>query len=192
MKKVFLTMLISVLGMGFVNAQIYVGGSLSLGASSTKPEVGEDRTNSSFTLAPEVGYRLSPDFEVGASLTIANSTTDDGTTEVKSNSWALSPYARYSFIEFGKFSIWGQAGLSLSGGEANAQKSTSFGLNIQPVLKYNLSDKFDLLTNLNFLNIGFSQTSIKDVSTTARFNFGVNSGNVANLGGITVGFLYKF
>ncbi|MDR0694537.1 MAG: porin family protein [Prevotellaceae bacterium] len=192
MKKTILIMLISVLCTGFANAQVYVGGSLGFGTETEKPEVGDKTTTTSFSFAPEVGYSLNSNFELGISLAIVNLKTDFGSSESKSNAWSIAPYARLSVIEFGNFSVWGQANLFVGGGKQNSQKATSFGLNIQPVLKYNLSDHFSLLANLNFLNFGFSQTKIKDVSTTTSFGLGVDSYDVVTLGDISVGFVYKF
>ena len=192
MKKTILIMLVSVLCTGFVNAQVYLGGSLGFNTETEKPEIGDKTTTTSFSFAPEVGYSLSSKFDLGIALGISNSKTKVGTVENKSNLWGIAPYARYSPVEFGKFSIWGQADLFIAGGERNLQKFTSFGLDIHPVLKYDLSDHFSLLANLNFLNFGFSQTKIKDGSTTTNFGLGIDSGDVVTLGAISVGFVYKF
>ncbi|MDR2448940.1 MAG: hypothetical protein LBD52_03160 [Prevotellaceae bacterium] len=192
MKKTILIMLVSVLCTGFVNAQVYLGGSLGFGTETEKPEVGDKTKTTSFSFAPEIGFGLNSNFELGIALALTNLKTDFGGNETKSNAWRVAPYARLSVIEFGNFSVWGQANLFVGGGEQNSQKATSFGLNIQPVLKYNLSDHFSLLANLNFLNLGFSQTKIKDVSTTTSFDLGVDSYNVVTLGDIAVGFIYKF
>jgi hypothetical protein len=192
MRKTILVMLVSVLCTGFVNAQVYLGGALGVNTGTTKPEVGDKTTTTSFSFSPEVGYSFSPKFDIGIALAISNLKTKFGNNENKSNAWGVAPYARLSVVEFGKFSVWGQGILFVGGGKENNQKATSFGLTVQPVLKYNLSDHFSLLANLNFLNLGFSQTKIKDVSTTTNFGFGVDAGNVATLGAITVGFVYKF
>jgi hypothetical protein len=193
MKKTILIVLISVLGAGFVNAQVYVGGAVGFGTETTKPDGGGDKTTTtSFSFAPEVGYALSSNFDLGIALNIANSKTKMGSAEAKSNSWGIAPYARLSVVEFGNFSVWGQAGVFLDGGKVNGQKTTRFGLGILPVLKYNLSDHFSLLANLNFLNLGFSHTTRKDVDKTTNFGLGVDAGDVATLGDIAVGFIYKF
>ena len=192
MKKTILIMLASVLCTGFVNAQVYLGCSLCFNTNTAKPEVGDKTTTTSFSFAPEVGYSLSSKFDIGIALGISNSKTKTGNLEDKSNEWAIAPYARYSVVEFGKFSVLGQADLFIAGGERNSQKFTSFGLDIHPVLKYDLSDRFSLLTNLNLLNFGFSQTKIKDVRTTTNFGLGIYSDDVATLGAISVGFIYKF
>jgi hypothetical protein len=213
MRKTILMLSVSVLCTGFVNAQVYLGGSLGVSTESTKPEVGYKTTGTSFSLAPEVGYGISDKFDIGIALGFSNSKTKQEipsgtgteTVETKNNRWAVSPYARLSVVEFGKFSVWGQGNLFVGGEKQDnpnnsTQKTTSFGLTIQPVLKYNLSDHFSLLANLNFLNLGFSQDKKKveipatptTTTTTTNFGFGVDAGNVATLGAIAVGFVYKF
>jgi hypothetical protein len=193
MKKTFLIMFISVLCAGFANAQIHLGGSLGFGTGHTKPTQGSKLKHTSFSINPEVGYTLNPNFEFGIALDLSNSKEDlAGGGEAKSNSWGVTPYARYSFIGFGKFSIWGQGNVFFSGGKENSQKTTNFGLSIQPILKYDLSDHFTLSTSLNFLNIGFLQTKVKGASTTTNFGLGIDSKDVATLGAISVGVTYKF
>ncbi|MDR2085709.1 MAG: hypothetical protein LBP72_00880, partial [Dysgonamonadaceae bacterium] len=125
MKKTILVMLVAVFGMGFVNAQIYVGGSLGFTSGNTDPENGDKLGTSSFSFSPEVGYSLSPDFEVGIALEILNEKEDlTPDTESKSSGWGLAPYARYSFVEFGKFSVWGSAALAFGGGETGVGDNT--------------------------------------------------------------------
>jgi hypothetical protein len=189
MKKVILTMLVAIVGMGFVNAQVYLGGSIGFGMNNSKPKKGDKVSQSAFSFAPEVGYSLNQDLDLGLKLNVLNEKMED---KSKSNSWAIAPYVNYSFVEFGRFGVWGQAELFVGGAKVNGLKSTSFGLNIQPVLKYSLSDNFLLTTNLNFLNVGFNQTKFKNTRTDTRFGIGVDANNVANTNDITVGFLYKF
>jgi hypothetical protein len=189
MKKAILAMFMAITGLGFVNAQVYLGGSLGFNTSNSKPENGKKTDQSSFSFTPEVGYSLDQDLDLGLKLGFSNNKNWDDT---KSNAWAIAPYVNYSFVEFGRFSVWGQGELFFGKSEENKVKSTSFGLNIRPLLKYNLSDRFLLLTNLNFLNIGFAQTKIDKLRTDSSFDLGVNSNNVANTGNISIGFLYKF
>jgi hypothetical protein len=202
MKKVVLIMCVAVSSMLSANAQFYLGGSLNLGSTVNKPENGDKTTVSTLTLNPELGYTVIQDLELGGSLLISN---HEDAQDCKSTEWSISPYARYSFVEFGKFSVWGQAGLLLGGssyeriegGGNKVDYSTSeLGLNIVPVLKYSLSNHFDLISRLNFLNINFSQITTEresdNVGTTINFTLGANSHNVATLGNISIGFIYKF
>jgi hypothetical protein len=199
MKKVILVVLVAVAGVLSTNAQYYAGGSLNFGINTDKPKDGKKTTASSFGIAPEVGYSLSQDLDLGLAF---NFNTSKNASDLKSSGWKIAPYARYSFVEFGRFSVLGKGEIFFGGAtrETNEgvkikNESTVFGLAITPVLKYSLSDHFDLLSNLNFLNIGFSQTSEKSDGhkfTNNGFNLGVNTGNVATLGDISIGFAYKF
>jgi hypothetical protein len=195
MKKVTLIMFIAVIGILSANAQFYLGGSLKFGTKTAKPEGGTKATESQFSIMPEAGYHLNQDLDLGLALGF-NHVKDQN--DVKTSKWAVSPYARYSFVEFGRFSVWGQAALFVGGSKVNKlnAKSTVFGLTVAPVLKYNLSNHFDLITNLNFLNIGFSQTSAKvdgkKVGKDTSFGLGIDSYDIATLGNISIGFIYKF
>ena len=106
-------------------------------------------------------------------------------------------------MEFGKFSVLGRAAFVVVGGTSKLfgsdLKTTGFGLNVTPVLMYNLSNHFALLADLNFLNLTFAQSSSKrdneKQGSDTTFTFGVDSSNIAQLGsdsGLMIGFAYKF
>jgi len=78
-------------------------------------------------------------------------------------------------------------------------KMNSFGINLVPVLSYNLSERISLEATLNFMNFGWNRTRLthidewRDEKITERgFGIGVNSGNVVDVGAISIGFIYKF
>lgn len=130
--------------------------------------------------------------------------------ELKLTTWQFAPYFRYSLVEFGKFKVLGKASLYVLGGKGTLvphtgniepeYKITQFGLNVTPMLTYDLSEKFVLFTDLNFLSLGFSSSKMKievgdffsDENTNTGFNLGVDANNAYNVGAITVGFAYKF
>jgi long-subunit fatty acid transport protein len=211
MKKVFLLMVVAVFGMTTANAQLYLGG--SLGFESEKEKEAESKTTT-FTIAPEVGYSVSDKLDVGISLGILNSKLEKSFyefqgmnaffDEVKLSGWEVAPYVRYNMVQFGNFSVLAKASIAFGGGKATVKiagqeqegKLSIIGVNIAPVLKYTLSDKFDLLANLNFMSVGFNQQKVKDGETTTNFGLNVDSNDVANLNGgevpFTIGFAYKF
>jgi hypothetical protein len=195
MKKVTLMMFVALIGVLSANAQFYLGGSLSLDMETTKPEGGKKTDQTTFSIVPEFGYQLNQDLDLGITGIFSNEKDPDGN---KSTGWGLAPYARYSFVEFGRFSVWGQAGIFIGGAEADKTKlkSTTFGLTISPVLKYSLSGNVDLITGLNFFNVAFSQTAFKldgkKQNTVTSFGLGANTNDVATLGNISIGFAYKF
>ncbi|MDR1402910.1 MAG: hypothetical protein LBJ60_04305 [Tannerellaceae bacterium] len=195
MKKVTLIMFVAVIGILSANAQFYLGGSLDFKTKTEKPKGGAKSTQSQFSIAPDVGYSLNQDLDLGIALGFNN---EKDISSFKTSSWGISPYARYSFVEFGRFSVWGQAALFVGGSKMNKlkTKSTSFGLTLSPVLKYSLSKQFDLTTGLNFFNIGFSRTATKvngkKQGTDTSFGLGMDTGDIATLGNVSIGFAYKF
>ena len=202
MRKVFLVLFVAALGIVSANAQkYYVGGSVGFFSNSNKPEGAPSSSESGVSIIPEFGINLNEKLDLGISFGFSSLNQKETQAE-KSSEFEVAPYLRYSFAQFGKFSVWGQAAVSFAAGTTEntnsgvKNKYSTFGLNIAPVLKYSLSDKFDLLANLNFFNVGFNSTSYKQDSnklgTTSSFGIGADTYDVARLGAITVGFVYKF
>lgn len=181
------------------SAQFYMGGSLNLGSSTMKPEAEDAKktTTTSLGIAPEFGYSLNEKSDIGIAIGFSNSTNKVGDDKSKSNAFQVAPYYRYTFLNFGNFGVAAQAALSFASGEDETSqvgngKYTQFGLFAAPVLKYTLSEKFTLLSNLNFASVGFSQTKYKEAYKTTDFGIGVDTYNVQTLGDITIGFVYHF
>ena len=206
MKKVFLLMAVAMFSIA-ASAQYYVGGSFGFGnGKESFDENGrDDEKVTSFSIAPEFGYSISDKTDVGIAVGFYYSKFDgvesgnfieiDGAE--KATTWGIAPYVRYSLIEFGKFAVLAKAELAVSGGSADfvgGGDSSVFGVgfNVAPMLKYTLSDKFDLLAGLNFMSLGVNYTKIDDYSKTTEFGLGVDTNNVATLGDVTVGFAFKF
>ncbi len=199
MKKILLVAGLALASMA-VNAQLYVGGQLGFESTSIKPDQGDAEKSSEFTFGPEVGYSLSDKFDVGAELLISTGKEFD---ETKTTNWQIAPYARYAVAEFGNFKVLGKASIFFGGNSSKQEvgnttveaSATEFGLRVAPLLTYNLSDNFLLLTQLNFLGLNFTSTSVKDGNTTTDFGLNANTNNALSVGGgsaITVGFAYCF
>ncbi len=171
-------------------------------------------------LAPVVGFQMSEKLAVGARINFLSfkatefkfNGTDDQITSF--SGVGLDLFGQYTFVEFDKFSVYAEATLGFATGKSkrklgsttdDGDKSTGFGFNIRPVLAYALSEKIDLLCNLNFLSLGFSSVTEKDPDgnkmISSDFGLNVNANNVAamgidqNLGAaglLTIGFRYKF
>jgi hypothetical protein len=200
MKKTVFIMFVAFLGVAYANAQTYVGGSLGFSSTTNDPKSGSKTTVSAYSFDPEIGYNLDPKLDIGLELLLG--AKKDGDT--KSSAFGASPYLRYSLLEFGQFSVLGKASLFVVGGstKANANaienKTTSFGLNVAPILAFNLTEHISLLANLNFLSLNFIQTNRKvgstDLGKSTGFGLGIDANNVVNIGsqGVTIGFAYKF
>jgi len=190
MKKLLVIISLVFVGMA-VNAQLYMGGSFDLRFSETKTDNGDKQTTSStIGLFPEIGYYLNDRFDIGLDIGISSSVFNDHISDNKTTttSWLFSPFVRYSVIQAGNFEVIGKGSAIVDG----SKSYTSFGVQVVPVLAYNLNDHIALQANLNFLSVGTSYNKVKDGNATTRFNLGFNANNLANIGNLTVGFIYKF
>ncbi len=185
MKKVLLTAAIAVATVFAANAQWYVGGAIGIQSNSEK--VGDPKFG--INIAPEVGYYLSDKFDVGLDLTFGFSKSQ---ADTKTTDFVFAPYARYSFLQFGKLEVIakGQAYIDYTHsktGSADGTGSTAFGLRVFPQVAYGLMDNIVLFTNLNFASF-----YVEGGDPGASFGIGVDANNLATLGDIQIGFVYKF
>ncbi|MDR2037972.1 MAG: porin family protein [Bacteroidales bacterium] len=220
MKKIFITFAVLLTVVFVSNAQLFVGGSLGLSTTGGKEKTGSNSVDKEstfgFEISPKVGYYLSDKFAIGGEVTLgfeSEKTPDaNGGDDQKDNffSWGIAPFARYSVAEFGKFSVLLEGGVGIFGGTSKTKLGSQsfdgpslfgFGVNVTPLLSYSLSDRFNLEMGLNFLNFGFNTWTIKTDGNpddtkdrTTNFGFGVDTDNVfqADLGAVTIGFIYKF
>ena len=215
MKKVLL-----VVGLAFAvmtaSAQLYVGGALGFALDgSPKDKDGKKwgSSNSTFGIIPEVGYSLNDKIDVGIALgLVLNKETgwanDDKTGSTKATGFGVEPYVRYSFCEFGKFSLLGKAAFgfgSLSFNEFDKDDkeipnsksgATAIRFAITPVVLYSLSDNVCLFTNLNFAGLNFTSVSTKvngdKTGSKSDFGIGINTNSAFTTGALEVGFVYSF
>lgn len=179
MKKVFLAIMFAGVTAVYVQGQIYMGGSFNLSARSTDSD---DKVTTNISLYPEIGYYLTDRWDIGLNSGIGYD------SYASSANWLFSPYTRYSFIRSGKFELIGKASFLLEGGK----NYFLLGPQVIPIVAYNLNEHIALQTNLNFISFGFSINKPKGGDATSNFNMGFNSNNVVSLGGLTIGFIYKF
>jgi hypothetical protein len=190
MKKVLLTVALTVATFVGANAQIYVGGALGFETNSDKTPLDVSVNKSSFSLAPEVGYYLTDKFDIGLDLAF---TTGKYQNDDKFTGWAIAPYARYSFFQFGKFELIGKGTIFFGGEDTdNGYKGTEFGVSVFPVLAYSLTDNVVLFSNLKFAGLNFTNTSPDEGDSYTHFGLGVNANSVVNTGDFEIGFVYKF
>lgn len=218
MKKILLSMALMAF-IGSANAQLWFGGGISFshngGSAKTANTDHKVAGTSSFSFEPMVGFDLSDKLSVGGKLNFATSSgksymydADDKETVLKSttNTVGVIPFARYKFVEFNKFGLLAEAGLPIANSSSkndngsNTTKgdpTTSFGLYVVPMLTYGLNDNFQLECSLDFLALNASHSVSKDrddsknKSISNSFDFGADTRDVATLGWIKIGFIYK-
>jgi len=185
MKKIFVILCLFVFGMT-ANAQLYLGGSTSFDFKNTSYDGGGDSdSNLKMVVLPDIGYFLNSRFSLGAELgfSIQTSSGSDATASLH-----FTPYARYAIFQTEKFQILGKASVNTEFSDGY----TYFGLHIDPVFAYQVTDHIILQANLKFLNFRSYYESNKDYNSSVALKFGVDANNLVNIGGLTFGFIYKF
>jgi len=173
-------------------------------------------TKETFTktsIVPTFGYQMSR-FAVGGSIgfmyesTVRESTWVGGQNRRVRNTflWGIQPFVRYTFAEFGRFSVFAKAEIHILSGNTsvsfdrqpaeNEYSLNSLGINIVPVLSYNLFRNINLEVALNFMSLGWKRTrTVSDQRPNEEIinrYFGLNSANLIDVSAISVGFIYKF
>lgn len=209
--RIILITLLSFLCIG-INAQYFAGGSIGFSIQNANLESGATDLNESksfsTSFSPTAGVFLSDKFAIGLELNTGFRKQESG-IDIKSihkeTYFGLSPFVKYYAVKWNKFSIYGTGSMRTrftksdneSGDSENNFRNTSISLNIYPGLSYDISDKLQLLTSLNFMSVscGYSVTKNPDTDTKSSetyFGFNANTNNIATIGDITVGAIYRF
>lgn len=223
MKKIILSAAMMVAAVSFASAQQwFVGG--SLGFNSSKLEYGFDAVESMFpdvdfdaasevklstyTIVPKFGYMFNDNWMVGLGIGYSGTTVKPKFADVEGKvtigSFVVNPYVRYTAWEVGRFSLAFQGDVDLAFGSMktdgvdNKPKMTEIGVNIAPVVQFDLTDNVLLEARLNFASLGYNSVQVDpdmenvEKATNSSFNFGVNSDNAFTTGALQVGFIVKF
>ncbi len=180
MKKFLLTVCVALLGLT-ASAQVYVGGEVGLWRDY-------DANKTSFSLIPEIGYKVSDSWALGVSLGYVH----DYNNNVKSNGFTINPYARYSFVEFGPVSLFLDGGFGLStykvkvGDGKSSDARNCWEIGIKPGVKVSLAKNIDFVAHVGFL--GYRDRDDESIISYGNSGFGFQlSGNDLNFG-----ILYNF
>ncbi len=189
MKKILLIAAL-VAATATASAQFYVEG--AIGYKQTKAKDAGDLTDSKYTVAPAVGYYLNDRFDVGVGLDLCGAKFEQGEGEAKQNDWSVAPFARYSFLQLGKFEVLAKLAVNYGQGKVDvtdemAIKYSQFGVNLTPILAFNVCERIVLTTQLNFMSLGYNVFKDRDGDGKyTNFNIGVDSRNVITTGGARV------
>ena len=189
MKRLFLIVSLIFVGIA-LHAQAFMGFRFDLNAEEVKRDNGDKRTSEfGFGAYSDIGKRVSEAWDIGIEFggTVDFAKNHTSNTETTSAHWLVSPYFRRTVYQNGKFELKARGAFAAEG----TKTSNTFSFQVVPVLVYNMSDRFALQTNLNVFRGGISYNKIKDGDGRLRFNAGGNTNNVATLGNITIGFIYK-
>lgn len=144
MKKLFLSLIVAVCSLA-ASAQAYVGGQVGLWRNT-------DANHTSFNLAPELGYKLSNQWDLGLSIGFAH----DYNKGLKLNGFEVDPYVRYTVAKAGPVSFFLDGGFGFATAKAKKgdRKSDSYNMwqiGIKPGVKVSLSKKVDFIASMGFL-----------------------------------------
>ena len=164
-----------------MNAQFYVGGSVGFGSA----KLGGGDSESTYKIVPEVGYNLNDQWAIGVALGYQKGSCNFGNLDFnpgKVEVFAVSPYARYTFMESDMVNVFVDGGLTFA---SYKDAGSAFQVGLRPGIALKASDAISLVAHVGF--VGFETYSPKGDGESSNA-FGLNFDN-AN---IMFGVYYNF
>jgi len=178
MKKFLLTLLVAVAATT-ANAQWYVGGSVGIGSVKVK---GGD-SESTYKILPEVGYNLSDSWAVGVALGYMKGAASFGNglldfdQNVKTKAFAVSPYARYTFLKSNLLNVFVDGSVGFA---SYKDYGNNFEIGLRPGVALNLNKSVSLVAHFGF--VGYNTFSPKGEGKSSN-SFGLDwSGATSTFG----------
>ena len=175
MKKFVLSLLVALMGVT-ASAQVYVGGGVGFWRDA-------DANTTDFTIAPEVGYNLDANWDLGIQFGYGYAYNKGA----KGNALEVNPYARYTFAKFGAVSLFldGTFGINTYKVKNASDSMTGWQVGIKPGIRVNLAKNVDFVAHCGFL--GYRDAD-DDYSAFGENGFGFN----LNGNNLTFGINYRF
>ena len=195
-------------------AQNYIGGSFGISTVSQVSSSSNRGILYGFNVAPDFGRELGERWVVGIRPTFGFSRRAITNQANHAFSFGVNPYARYKFLTVNRFGLWAEAGSDLSyklsrskyeGGADSywtGSRSLNYGIQLLPVLTYQLGRHVSLETRLNIFSVALNGSHFTNISHTTNtastsdsFSCGLSATSkdiLGSLGDITLGFLYHF
>lgn len=143
MKKILLVVVVLFTALAAQAQEMYLGGGISLWRNT-------DIDKTSFSITPDFGYNLNSKWAIGGELALAFNGWD-GDYEAKTTSFALAPYARYSFYENKIVRLFLDMGFGFSVVSPKHHDNISgFEIGIKPGLAVKLNHRLSFVTKLGF------------------------------------------
>ena len=172
---------------GFAQGSTFITGAVGFASES----VAEEKT-SGFTIAPSVGYFVTPNIAIGAKLGYTSLKNEEGSYEETTDLLTAGVFGRYYWMPASKFSIFAELGAdyrSLTEDDntiSNEYKSNGFAIQLAPGMNYFLNNNFALEAKVGVLGYSSDKPDYTGAEATDNFNIGLN------LNDITLGLVYKF
>lgn len=168
MKKFLLIAVMAVWGAVSAQAQVRLGGEFSVWYNS-------DAENTSYMFMPEIGYKLNDKWEVGTHIGFSGNSDQEGLD------FKLAPFARYTFLRAGMFSMFGEGGFGVA---TRKHHNTAFNIGLRPGIDVELSEHWSLEAHLGFLGFVANDDGIGEMGPSG-FGFDFKSGT-------SFGLIYQF
>ena len=172
---------------GFAQGSTFITGAVGFASES----IAEEKT-SGFTIAPSVGYFVTPNIAIGAKLGYTSLKNEEGSYEETTDLLTAGVFGRYYWMPASKFSIFAELGAdyrSLTEDDntiSNEYKSNGFAIQLAPGMNYFLNNNFALEAKVGVLGYSSDKPDYAGAEATDNFNIGLN------LNDITLGLVYKF
>ena len=204
MKKVLFSA-VALLAFGFANAQeeekgnggfakgdVFVSGAVTFGSSKT----GDFKANA-FEIAPKVGYFVTENIAVGASVGFQSLKFDNGAADATNSGLGLGAFGRYYFTPADKFSLFAELGFDYTSydEEFDAETGTVYGgsfeskeigLGLGAGMNYFVSSNFSIEAGVAVLGYSSNDNGGNGADKTNNFSFG------GDWRAVTFGVNYKF
>lgn len=168
MKKFLMVAILAVLGAVSAKAQVRLGGEVMVWYNN-------DTEVTSYKFIPEIGYKFNDRWEVGTDIGFAGNSNQEGL------SFELAPFARYTFLRAGMFSMFGEGGFAVATAK---HKDTAFNIGLRPGVDLELSEHWSLEAHLGFLGFATNKGGIAGMQASG---FGFDFAN-----GTSFGLIYQF
>ena len=171
---------------GYANGDVFISGAFNYTSTKTG-----DVKDSSFEIAPRIGFFVSDNIAIGGKIGYLSAKEEDGVGgEITDNTLSVGAFGRYYFTPSSKFSVFGELGVdyvsnTIDNGVGEL-KTSGFGAAFGPGVNYFLSSNFALEAYWGAFGYASVKPDIDGAESTNVFTFG------ADLRDISLGLVYKF
>ena len=166
MKKIVMLLFVVCAAMT-ASAQVYMGGTAGFWSNDK-----DDADQTSFTIAPEIGYNFNEKWAIGAELGYRYAKEPD----FKRNAFFVAPYARYTYCETGVVRLFLDGGAGFTSVKIEDNRTNGFEIGIKPGVAIKLNDKFSLITKVGFL--GYRDDYFTDFATESGFGLNLSGADL--------------
>ena len=166
MKKFVLSLLVALMGVT-ASAQVYVGGGVGFWRDA-------DANTTDFTIAPEVGYNLDANWDLGIQFGYGYAYIDGA----KVSALEVNPYAGYTFAKFGAVSLFAEITAGVQSYKIKGLDSqTGWQAGVKPGVRVNLAKNIDFVAHCGFLGYRDADNTAIAYGTNG-FGFNLNGNNL--------------